>query len=489
MSLVGPPPTSANPLGVMRKDLRLERAVSAAFPPGRTHFSLARTNAIIDDPVPLLVEAYQRYGPVFTMRIFHHNVVFMIGPEANHYILVSHASNFSWREGHFRDLIPFMGDGLLTIDGDFHRRSRQIMLPAFHHKQIAKSIDVILEEGERALALWHIDAGLDLYDWTRRLALRVAMRAIFGLDPDGEEARSVDAAQLFTEALDFFSKPALLRLMRGPGTPYARTLRARRQLDRLIYAEIDRRRASGARGLDVLSLLLDAQDEDGDSLSDLQIRDEVMTLLFAGHDTTTSTLAFMFYELARNPDLVAPVVEEQDRVIGDRPLAPADLTGSALPQLEMVLDETLRKYPAAWIGPRRSLENFEFAGLTVPGGVPVNYSSWASHHLPDVFPEPDEFRPSRFTPEAKAALPKGAYVPFGGGSRTCIGMRFGQLEIRTLATLILRRYAVALRDPDFSLRIRQMPTIGPAHGLPILVRARRGATPASMGASASASDL
>src|SRR5271156_1809544 len=316
MSLVGPPPTSANPLGVMRKDLRLERAVSAAFPPGRTHFSLARTNAIIDDPVPLLVEAYQRYGPVFTMRIFHHNVVFMIGPEANHYILVSHASNFSWREGHFRDLIPFMGDGLLTIDGDFHRRSRQIMLPAFHHKQIAKSIDVILEEGERALALWHIDAGLDLYDWTRRLALRVAMRAIFGLDPDGEEARRIDAAHLFTEALDFFSKPAMLRLLRGPRTPYARTLEARKGLDRLIYGEIARRRASGDRGMDVLSLLLDAQDEDGDSLSDTHIRDEVMTLLFAGHDTTTSTVAFMFYELAHRPELVAPLVAEQDRVLG-----------------------------------------------------------------------------------------------------------------------------------------------------------------------------
>ncbi len=484
MSLVGPPPASANPLDVMLADLRLERAASAPFPPGPTNFSMARTNRVVNDPVPLLVEAYQRYGPVFTMRVFHHNVVFMIGPEANHYMLVSHANNFSWREGHFRELIPFMGDGLLTIDGDFHRRSRQIMLPAFHHKQIAKSIDVILQESERALSLWHIDAGLDLYDWTRRLALRVAMRAIFGLDPDGEEARRVDAAHLFTEALEFHSKPPVLRLVRGPGTPYAKTLRARRQLDGLIYAEIARRRHSGARGLDVLSLLLDAHDEDGNSLTDVQIRDEVMTLLFAGHDTTTSTVAFMFYELARNPDLVAPLVAEQDRVIGDRPLTAADLTGSALPELEMVLDETLRKYPPAWIGPRRSLENFDFAGLTVPGGVPVNYSSWVSHHLPDVFAQPEVFRPSRFTSEAKAALPKGAYIPFGGGSRTCIGMRFGQLEIRTLASLILRRYTLALRDEDFSLRIRQMPTIGPAAGLPVLVRQRHGV--ASVGAARAA---
>jgi cytochrome P450 len=475
MSLVGPPPASANPFDVIRNDLRLERAATAPFPPGPTSFSMARTNAMVNDPVPMLVEAYQRYGPAFTMRVFHHNVVFMIGPAANHHILVSNASNFLWREGHFRDLIPFMGDGLLTIDGDFHRRSRQIMLPAFHHKQIAKSIDIILEETERALSLWHIDAGMDLYDWTRRLALRVAMRAIFGLDPDGEEARRIDAAHLFTEALDFFSKPALQRLLRGPLTPYHRTLEARKGLDRLVYAEMARRRSTGERGLDVLSLLLDAQDEDGNSLSDRHVRDEVMTLLFAGHDTTTSTVAFMFYELAHNPELMAPVVAEQDRVLGDRPLAAADLTGTALPELEMLLEETLRKYPPAWIGPRRSVADFEFAGMRLPGGVPVNYSSWVSHHLPDVFDHPDEFRPSRFAPEAKAALPKGAYVPFGGGSRTCIGMRFGQLEIRTIASLILRRYTLALRDPDYRLRIRQMPTIGPARGLPIIVRPRYGA--------------
>ena len=148
-----------------------------------------------------------------------------------------------------------------------------------------------------------------------------------------------------------------------------------------------------------------------------------------------------------------------------------------LPELEMVFDETLRKYPPAWIGPRRSVEPFEFAGHSVPARAFVNYSSWASHHLPEVFPEPEEFRPERFTPEAKAALPKGAYVPFGGGSRTCIGMRFGQLEIRTIATLLLARFTLSLPD-DFQLTIRQMPTISPKDGLPMVVHPRT-ATPLS----------
>jgi cytochrome P450 len=137
-------------------------------------------------------------------------------------------------------------------------------------------------------------------------------------------------------------------------------------------------------------------------------------------------------------------------------------------------------YPPAWIGPRRSREPFEFDGIPVPGGAYVNYCSWASHRLPDVWPEPERFRPERFGPQERAKIPKGAYIPFGGGSRTCIGMRFGQMEVRTIATMILSRYQ--LEEPEgFELRIRQMPTISPAEGLPVTVRER---TPAPAAAAA-----
>jgi cytochrome P450 len=173
----------------------------------------------------------------------------------------------------------------------------------------------------------------------------------------------------------------------------------------------------------------------------------VMTLLFAGHDTTTSTVAFLFYELARNP-----------KVLDD----PSFDLGQAI-------DETLRLYPPAWIGPRRSIEPFEFAGVRVPGGVPVNYCSWASHRLPDVWEDPEAFRPERFSPENRERIPKGAYVPFGGGSRTCIGMRFGLAEIGVIASRILERFRVELA-PGYELVVRQMPTIGPKHGMPIEVR-------------------
>jgi cytochrome P450 len=452
-------------------DLRDERSSSVPFPPGETRFSMGRTRRFAEEPLPMLLESYERFGPVFTLRLFHGNVVFMLGPAANHYITVSHASNFTWREGHFRDLIGLMGDGLLTIDGEFHRRSRRIMLPAFHHNHITASVDVMVAETNRALDEFTPGSQVDLYAWTRRLALRVAMRALFGLDPDGERARSVDAAGLFERALAFYASDYVLRVLRAPYTPWARMQQAARELDTLIYSEISHRRETGERGEDILSLLLDAHDEDGTKLTDLQIRDEVMTLMFAGHDTTTSTVSFMFYELARNPAIAERLLAEQDAQLDSgRPTA-SQLTSGELTELELVLEETLRKYPPAWVGPRRSIEPFEFEGHTVPGRAFVNYSSWASHHLPDVFSEPEEFRPDRFMPEARAALPKGAYVPFGGGSRTCIGMRFGQLEVRAIATVILSRFTLSLTD-GFGLTIRQMPTISPKEGLPMVVSSR-----------------
>src|SRR5258708_2672154 len=431
MALVGPAPMSFNPLQRLTSDLLAERRIDVPFPPGDTSFSLSRTRRFAEFPLPVLLDAYERYGPVFSMRIFHGNGVFMIGPEANHYMTVSHASNFSWREGHLGDLTPFLGDGLLTIDGEFHRRSRRIMLPAFHHEAIASALATMDSEIDRALEGWRDGARIDLYYWTRRLALRIALRGLFGLDPDAAGALT-DVARRFEEGLGFWSRDYFLQVMRGPRTPFSRMQDARRALDEVIFGEITRRRATGERGSDVLTLPLYASDEEGEQLGDQQIRDAMMTLLFAGHDTTTSTIAFMFYELARHPDVVGALREEQEQVLGgERPDA-AMLMSGRLELLEMVQDETLRMYPPAWIGARRAIETFEFVGRQVPAGASVSYPPRSSPHLPTVFPSPQQFRPERFSPDRKAALPKGAYVPFGAGSRICIGMRLDPHTVRRI---------------------------------------------------------
>jgi cytochrome P450 len=437
VAVAPPPPVSFNPLKRVALELAAERR-AGGMPPGDTWPSVARTRAVIRDPLTLLLDLYERHGPVFSIRVLHASNVFVLGPEANHFVLVSGAKHFGWRDGGFGDLIPLLGDGLLTIDGEFHKTSRRTMLPAFHSERIAGYRTAMEEEARRALAGRYDGEVLDVYAWTRALALRVAMRTLFGFDPDAGRGAN-DAARDFERALSFYGEDYWLQVLRGPRTPYARLTAARRRLDELVYAEIGRRRASGARGEDVLSLLMDTE------LDDRHVRDQVMTLLFAGHDTTTATISFLFWELAQRPDW---------------------------DDLDSALEETLRLYPPAWIGPRRSLSEFELHGHRVPAGVPVNYSSWASHRLPDVWEDPHAFRPERFLPGEREKIPRGAYVPFGGGSRICLGMRFGQLEIGIIAAAIRERFTLE-RLPGHTLEIRQTPTLGPRGGLPMRVRTRR----------------
>lgn len=468
MSLSPPEPLSSNPFALAVKDLRAERrGRRKAWPPGDNGVALRRTHAIATDPLRLLLDAYERHGPVFSLRVLASRNVFLIGPEANHHVLVSHAQDFRWRDGGFGQLIPLLGDGLLTIDGDYHHRARRIMLPAFHRDRIAATGDVMDVEAAAAIDRLRDGQTLDLYVWTRRLALRVAMRALFGFDPDARGA-DVDAAREFATALGFYGRDFAVQLLRGPRTPWARMRAARARLDQMIYAEIARRRRTGERGEDLLSLLLDARDEDGSALADDQVRDQAMTLLFAGHDTTTATIVFLFYELSRNLAERRRLLDEEDAL---GPATAEQLQRGTRERLELVLDETLRLYPPAWIGPRRTVRDVQLHGHTIPAGVPVNYSSYVSHRLSHVFADPHAFKPDRMTAAAKAALPRGAYVPFGGGSRICLGMRFGQTEIRTIASRLLRDFTLDVPD-DFELQIRQTPTLGPKAGLPVRVSAR-----------------
>jgi cytochrome P450 len=464
-----PAPTT-NPLRRIAFDLGTERAARSSgipFPPGPMSFSLVRTRRFSQNPLPILLDCYERYGPVFSIRILHSPVVFMLGPEANHFLTVSNASKFRWRDGSMGDLIPLLGDGMLTIDGPYHRQSRKVMLPSFHRDRVARSAGTMVEEIGHALESWVPGTTVDVYHWTRALALRIAMRALLGFDPDRGE--DLHAADEFEEALAFWGRDYLLQTLRGPFSPFAHMQRHRKRLDALIYEEIRRRRASGERREDLMSVLIEASDDAGEPLSDREVRDHLITLLFAGHDTTTSTVTFLFYELLRAPEALARVTEELDRQLAGAAPTAEQLVGG-LPELEAVMDETLRMYPPAWVGPRRAVESFEFAGVAVPAGALVNYCSWASHRLDHVFPDPHRFDPGRFTPQRKAAMPKGAYVPFGGGSRTCIGMRFGQLEIKTIASLVLQRYRLELPS-DYELRIRMMPTLSPKGGLPLRVLA------------------
>jgi cytochrome P450 len=465
-----PPQMSDNPVRRVADDLRAEWRGRGRYPPGPGDFSLARTHQIAHDPLPLLLSNYEEHGPIFSMRLLHTRVVFMLGPEANHFVTVAHPENFHWRESSFGDLIPLLGDGLLTIDDDYHDRARAIMMPAFHREQVTAMIDSMAAEADGAIGALRPGEVFDLYDWMRNLAMRIAMRALLGLDPDGA-GKGAAAAEHFERALGFYGIDYPLRLLRGPGSPWRKLVASRKVLDEIVFGEIARRRAApDPDSRDILSLLLGARGEAGEAFTDREVRDQVMTLMFAGHDTSTSTLTFMMHELARHPDVVERLCEEQDGVLGGDPPT-VDRLEKEMPYLDMVLDEVLRLYPPAWIGPRRAVRDFEFGGYTVPRDAYVNYCSWASHRIPEFFPEPEAFIPERFTRERKAALPRGAYVPFGGGQRICIGKRFGQTEVKLVATMLLQRLRLDAL-PGRTMTVRQMPTLSPKGGLGMRVLSR-----------------
>jgi cytochrome P450 len=465
-----PPVLSGNPFVRVADDLRAEWRGRGSFPPGPVDFSVARTKQVARDPLPLLLGAYEEHGPIFSMRLLHIRSIWMLGPEANHFVTVGHPENFHWRESSFGDLIPLLGDGLLTVDDAYHDRARAIMLPAFHREQVEASTAAMTREAEAAISALGSDQVVDVYDWMRRLAMRIAMRALLGLDPD-DGGKGAVAAEKFEEALGFFGIDFALRLLRGPGSPWRRLLAARAVLDRIVYEEIGRRRAApdgGAR--DILSLLVGARGEGGEAFTDREIRDQVMTLMFAGHDTSTATVTFGLWELAHHPEALERLAAEQEGVLGGAPPTIEQLEHE-MPYLDMVVDEVLRLYPPAWIGPRRAVREFDFGGYTIPRGAYVNYCSWASHRLPEIFPEPEAFVPERFTRERKAALPRGAYVPFGGGKRVCIGKRFGLIEVKLVTTMLLQRLrADAL--PGRTMTVRQSPTLGPRGGLKMRLRKR-----------------
>jgi cytochrome P450 len=468
-----PKQLSANPVVRVLDDVRAEARVRfrGSYPPGPQDFSFGRTLQAAREPLPLLLGLYEEHGPIFSVRLLHSPVIFMLGPEANHFVTVAHPENFHWRESSFGDLIPLLGDGLLTIDDAYHDRAREIMMPAFHREQVAASVAAMVEEATPAIERLRPGEVVDVYEWMRNLAMRIAMRALLGLDPD-EAGKGAAAAEHFERALGFYGTDFHLRLLRGPGSPWSKMTRSRAVLDEIVYGEIAQGRADPDESrMDILSLLVGIRDEAGEGFTDKEIRDQAMTLMFAGHDTSTSTLTFMMHELARHPDVLGRLCEEQDRVL-DGEMPDIERLEREMPYLDMVLDEVLRLYPPAWIGPRRAVRDFEFGGHRVSRGAYVNYCSWASHRIPAVFPEPEAFIPERFARERKAALPRGAYVPFGGGRRICIGKRFGQIEVKLVATMLLQCLRLDAM-PGRTMTVRQMPTLSPKGGLRMRVLPRR----------------
>lgn len=413
------------------------------------------------DQLAFMAGLQRTYGRAATFQLARLPIVAFFRPEAVRYFLVENARNFT--NGEFAgNLRTLLGEGLLTTDGDFHRRQRRLVQPAFHRRRVEGYADIMVAHTEELLAEWQPGAQVDIASEMQRLTLRIVAKALFNVDLRVE---SGDLGRRFSEVIE--NPVGLPFSLRGlpvdlPFTPYGKNVRARRALDAFVYALIARRRREGADTGDVLSMLLAARDEEDNGLTDRQIRDQTMTLFAAGHETTANALSWTLYLLSEHPQVRAKLVAELQRVLGGRPPIVDDL--AALPYLDQVVKEAMRLYPPAWTQGRRAIDDFELEGYRLPAGTVVMFSQWVIHRLPEIWGDPETFRPERFEPTTERALPPYAYFPFGGGPRMCIGMPFANLEARLLLATILQQYTPNL-VPGYPVVPRPRITLRPAYGI------------------------
>jgi cytochrome P450 len=420
------------------------------------------------DPLEFVTSMAQAPGDVVHYRLAFRDVFLLKHPDLVRDVLVTRQHDFGKGEG-LRWARRFLGDGLLTSEGELHTRQRRLAQPAFHRQRIGSYGAAMVAHAEAARARWRDGEELRLDREMVRLTLAIAGKTLFDADT---EAQAAEVGTALTDIIRLFPRFALPLgglLLALPLPANRRYERGRRRLDAIVYGLIEERRRDGRDRGDLLSMLMLARDEDGGpGMGDRQLRDEVMTLLLAGHETTANALTWTFYLLARNPDAEARLFRELEEALGGRRPAVEDLP--RLPYTERVVAEAMRLYPPAWALGRRALRDLELNGVPIPKNALVMSSPYVMQRDARWFPDPLRFDPDRFTPEARAARPRFCYFPFGGGARACIGEPFAWMEgVLVLATLAQRwRFPLV---PGHPVEPQALITLRPRHGL--RVRAER----------------
>lgn len=414
------------------------------------------------------------YGDVAAFRMGPMQVYMVYHPDGVKRILQDNNHNYSKESPALQMLKGLLGNGLFLSEGDFWLRQRRLMQPMFHRQRISGFGEIMVDSAQKVVKSWHPAASagrpLDISREMMRLTLDVACRSLFSVDMENEAGAIGRAMDVLLEDVTFRFDHLLYPPYQVP-TPRNRRYNAALQtIDRIVYQMIDQRRALSERPNDLLSLLLEARDEQtGQGMSDRQIRDELVTLLVAGHETTANTLTWALYLLSTHPDVERRVSAELEQALAGRTPGTADLPN--LPYTQQVIDETMRLYPPAWITNRLALGADEICGYAIPKGSVVTISPYVTHRLPAFWENPEGFDPERFTPQQVKARPSFAYFPFGGGPRMCIGRGFALVE----APLVLAAISQCCRLdllPGAEVRKRPLATLRPEGGLPMTVHYR-----------------
>ncbi|MDR3634720.1 MAG: cytochrome P450 [Isosphaeraceae bacterium] len=421
------------------------------------------------DRLAFLERCAREYGDCVSIRLGPRRAFIVNHPDLVEEVLVTRNKSFI---KHFalRLTKATLGNGLLTSEGDFWRRQRKLIQPAFHRERIAAHTATMVAFTERMLATWADGQTRDAQEDMMRLTLEIVAKCLFDADVSGDAAGASVAME--TVLRSFTARVnTLLRLPDWVPTPTnLRLRRAIRRLDAILFRVIDERRRNRQDRGDLLSMLLQAQDEDdGTGMTDRQLRDETMTLFMAGHETTANTLAWAWYLLALHPEAEARLHAELDHVLGDRPPTFDDLP--RLKWTDMVVTETLRYYPTVWLLGREAIEPVTIGGYDVPVGMTVFMSQWVVHRDPRWFDDPKSFRPERWADGLAKRLPRYAYFPFGGGPRVCIGNAFAQTESVLLLATIARRYQLSLAT-DAAVTPLPTMTLRPDKGVKVVLAQR-----------------
>lgn len=443
--------------------------------PGESHNSrlMQRLNWVFN-PLQLMETSAKTHGEFFTLRLTVENpLVFISNPQAIQEIFTTPAEYFDAGRGN-KLLKPLVGENsLLLIDGETHQRQRKLLTPPFHGERMKAYSQIITNITNEVISNLHIGEPFAVRDAMQEISLKVILRAVFGLS-EGE--RFIKLQELLRSLLELSGSPLrsavtffpALQVDLGAWSPWGKFLRQREEIHQLLYTEIQERRNNfDSSRSDILSLMMSARDENGEAMTDIELRDELMTLLFAGHETTASALTWAFYWIHHLPNVREKLLTELNSIDENTDLNEV----SRLPYLTAVCQETLRIYPIAMITlPRMVKTPTKIMGHEFPPGALLAPCIYLTHRRPDLYPEPEKFQPERFLERQYSQY---EYIPFGGGNRRCIGMAFAMFEMKLVLANVLSKLDLALVNNMTVKPLRRGVTLAPSGGKWLVTTAKR----------------
>lgn len=438
-----------------------------AAPGPKEHPLFGSTLEFQPDPRGFLLRMADTYGDVVRFRVLLDAWYLVNDPAIVHEVTVRQAEKFHKPRVNKQLFKPFMGNGLVSSDGEHWKKQHKLVMPAFHKKRIDKYGDVVTDMTQDMLGQWTSGATVDMNEELTTLTLKIIVQCLFGADVSRDADKIRNAMEVVNEALVAYVNLPIPLPRWFPTSGNQRKVRAIQDVEEVLFDIVDERQRTGEDRGDLLSMMIQARDEAGNRMSRQELRDEGMTLFFAGHETASHTMTWIWYLLATHPEVVARAQQELADVVGDRAPRLQDLP--QLPYLEMIVKEGLRLYGAAWTFMREPVEDVELCGQWFPKESFIVISPHVLHRRAHIYDNPLEFHPERFSKENERKIPKGGYVPFAAGSRVCIGKTFALIEMRLIIGALLQRVT-----PELPVGFEPVPqaqiSLHPANGMPNIVR-------------------